>query len=334
MTLPFFHLLIFISMFPHITHVKADQALIDKLCATTPEETTRCQVCIRSHSHPDSASADGKAIGAILSDCSQSDTAALRDTLIASASSASDPEVFTVLTNCVDKVVTSWTYFFVLKVNLQGGDFNGAMKTINENISPSVNECLASFIGNPKVKYLLLMDPSPAPSSPQIDEDDEWDTDGFVIPSLAIEDPNHNGTPPVQAETAKPSSPKTPKIEESIYLGPHGGPPSQQKQIESIPAGRKQKLRHKLKEADKRSSGIGRENKLENLRELVGVGTQNTTSNMPKSSPRDWLDPHCHESETIIQLVNPIGASPVTQADKDDDDGVNGNMDKNDSLGC
>ncbi|CAM8988936.1 unnamed protein product [Rhodiola kirilowii] len=141
------------------------------------------------------------------------------------------------------------------------------------------------------------MDPSPAPSSPQIDEDDEWDTDGFVIPSLAIEDPNHNGTPPVQAETAKPSSPKTPKIEESIYLGPHGGPPSQQKQIESIPAGRKQKLRHKLKEADKRSSGIGRENKLENLRELVGVSTQNTTSNMPKSSPRDWLDPHCHESE-------------------------------------
>ncbi|CAM8988937.1 unnamed protein product [Rhodiola kirilowii] len=254
---------------------------------------------------------------------------------IASASSASDPEVFTVLTNCVDKVVTSWTYFFVLKVNLQGGDFDGAMKTINENISPSVNECLAFFIGNnPKVKYLLLMDPSPAPSSPQIDEDDEWDTDGFVIPSLAIEDPNHNGTPPVQAETAKPSSPKTPKIEESIYLGPHGGPPSQQKQIESIPAGRKQKLRHKLKEADKRSSGIGRENKLENLRELVGVSTQNTTSNMPKSSPRDWLDPHCHESETIIQLVNPIGASPVTQADKDDDDGVNGNMDKNDSLGC
>ncbi|KAL9670833.1 hypothetical protein QQ045_008391 [Rhodiola kirilowii] len=141
------------------------------------------------------------------------------------------------------------------------------------------------------------MDPSPAPSSPQIDEDDEWDTDGFVIPSLAMEDPDHNGTPPVQAEIAKPSSPKTPKIEESIYLGPHGGPPSQQKQIESIPAGRKQKLRHKLKEADKRSSGIGRENKLENLRELVGVGTQNTTSNMPKSSPRDWLDPHCHESE-------------------------------------
>lgn len=40
---------------------------------------------------------------------------------------------------------------------------------------------------------------------------------------------------------------------------------------------------------------MGRENKLENLRELVGAGKSST--NMTKGSSRDWLDPHCHEAE-------------------------------------
>lgn len=81
--------------------------------------------------------------------------------------------------------------------------------------------------------------------------------------------------------------------EENIYLGPHGAPPTQAKQQEPNSSSRKQKFKQKLKEADKRFSGIGRENKVDNLKELVG-------GKMPVSSPknsRDWLDPHCHESE-------------------------------------
>ena len=85
------------------------------------------------------------------------------------------------------------------------------------------------------------------------------------------------------------------KKEENIYLGPHGAPPSQSKQQEPNSAGRKQRFKQKLKEADERTSGTGRENKLESLRELVGGGK--ATGNMTKGSTRDWLDPHCHESQ-------------------------------------
>lgn len=84
------------------------------------------------------------------------------------------------------------------------------------------------------------------------------------------------------------------KTEESIYLGPHGAPPSQSRQQELNSAGRKQRFKQKLKEADRRTGGPGRENKLESLQELVGGGK--ATGNMAKGSSRDWLDPHCHES--------------------------------------
>lgn len=84
------------------------------------------------------------------------------------------------------------------------------------------------------------------------------------------------------------------KKEEHIYLGPHGAPPSQSKQ-ELIPSNRKQRFKQKLKEADKRNSGIGRENKLDNLKELVGGGKSSVA--VAKGSAKDWLDPHCHEAE-------------------------------------
>jgi hypothetical protein len=83
--------------------------------------------------------------------------------------------------------------------------------------------------------------------------------------------------------------------EEKIYLGPHGAPPSQAKQQESNTVGRKQRFRNKLKEADRKSTGNVQENKMESLRELMGARTGNTGE--AKSSRRDWLDPHCHESE-------------------------------------
>ncbi|KAJ6776018.1 hypothetical protein OIU74_000244 [Salix koriyanagi] len=120
------------------------------------------------------------------------------------------------------------------------------------------------------------------------------DTDGFVIPSLGIEDTYQTKPDASEVETLKSPPPKA-KLDENIYLGPHGAPPSQSKQQELSSSGRKQRFKQKLKEADKKVSRIGRENKLENLRELVGGGK--VTQNMAKSSPRDWLDPHCNESQ-------------------------------------
>ncbi|XP_077216317.1 Na-translocating NADH-quinone reductase subunit A [Tasmannia lanceolata] len=137
------------------------------------------------------------------------------------------------------------------------------------------------------------MDPNSVQSTPSI-EQDEWDTDGFVIPSLTVGESGVSKPDVPEVSNLKPPSPKQViKDEEKIYLGPHGAPPSQGKQQELNAAVRKQRLRHKLKEADRKFTGTGRENKMENLRELVGskVGVA-----MAKGSPRDWLDPHCHES--------------------------------------
>ncbi|CAN4102624.1 unnamed protein product [Withania somnifera] len=131
------------------------------------------------------------------------------------------------------------------------------------------------------------MDPSSLQTTPPI-KDDDWDTEGYVIPSLELEDPGQNNSSFVEVEESKTSV-----AEENIYLGPHGAPPSQSKQQEINSANnRKQKFRQKLKEADRKYSESGRENKVEHLRELVG-GKKAAAS---KSSPKDWLDPHCDEN--------------------------------------
>ncbi|CAK9166873.1 unnamed protein product [Ilex paraguariensis] len=137
------------------------------------------------------------------------------------------------------------------------------------------------------------MEPSSVQITPSVEED-EWDTDGFVIPSLGIGDSDQNKVDAFEVEDSKSTSLKAGK-EENIYLGPHGAPPSQSKQQELNSSGRKQKFKQKLKEADRRYSGTGRENKVENLRELVGSGKM--SANKSKSSAKDWLDPHCHESQ-------------------------------------
>ena len=84
------------------------------------------------------------------------------------------------------------------------------------------------------------------------------------------------------------------KKDDYIYLGPHGAPPSQTRQQEQNSSSRKQRFKQKLKEADGRFGGTGREDKVDNLRELVGG---KMPVNPSKSSSRDWLDPHCHESQ-------------------------------------
>ncbi|XP_073312217.1 uncharacterized protein [Primulina huaijiensis] len=136
------------------------------------------------------------------------------------------------------------------------------------------------------------MDPSSVQTTPAIEED-EWDTDGFVIPSLGIDVLDRVTVSPAVEDSQQ--SAQQPRKEENIYLGPHGAPPSQAKQQERNFSGNRQRFKQKLKEADKRYSGTGRENKVDNLRELVG-----STGKMPviaSKSPRDWLDPHCHESQ-------------------------------------
>ncbi|KAL2316647.1 hypothetical protein Fmac_030523 [Flemingia macrophylla] len=138
------------------------------------------------------------------------------------------------------------------------------------------------------------MDPSPVLTTPQIEQEDEWDTDGFVIPSLGIGDSDQ--IKPCVPNVESSNSAAKAKKEENIYLGPHGAPPSLAKQQELNLSNRKQRFKQKLKEADKRSSGTGRENKVDNLRELVGAGK--LSLNMAKgSSPKDWLDPHCQEAQ-------------------------------------
>lgn len=142
------------------------------------------------------------------------------------------------------------------------------------------------------------MDPSSVhTTSPSVEEDDEWDTEGFVIPSLGIEEE----IAPNQSESLKPEEKPTlalkDKTEEKIYLGPHGAPPPQLKQQEPNPSSRKQRFKQKLKEADRKASGTGRENKVESLRELVGSGGKHNNQHMPKANAREWLDPHCHESQ-------------------------------------
>ncbi|KAF3614181.1 putative cysteine synthase 2-like [Capsicum annuum] len=115
-------------------------------------------------------------------------------------------------------------------------------------------------------------------------------TEGYVIPSLELEGSGEkNNSNFVEVEESKTSATEK---EEKIYLGPHGAPPQLKQQEVNSTNSRKQKFRQKLKEADRKYSGSGRENKVEHLRELVG-GKMAVAS---KNSPKDWLDSHCDEN--------------------------------------
>ncbi|XP_062211750.1 uncharacterized protein LOC133912836 [Phragmites australis] len=137
--------------------------------------------------------------------------------------------------------------------------------------------------------------PSPPPAEastpPDAAEEDEWDADGFVIPNLSSQDDDATEPSVPKAKDPEPLKAK----DEKIYLRPHGSPPSQAKQQELNTVDGKQRFRNKLKEADKKFPGNAQENKVESLRELMGARANST--GMPMSSTRDWLDPHCHESE-------------------------------------
>ncbi|MCI11640.1 hypothetical protein A2U01_0032742, partial [Trifolium medium] len=57
-------------------------------------------------------------------------------------------------------------------------------------------------------------------------------TDGFVIPSLGIEESDQSKDNVNVASIESPNSAAKAKKEGIIYLGPHGAPPSQSKQQE------------------------------------------------------------------------------------------------------
>ncbi|KAG0494744.1 hypothetical protein HPP92_005738 [Vanilla planifolia] len=131
------------------------------------------------------------------------------------------------------------------------------------------------------------MDPALKQSNQTVEED-EWDTRRICDSSLSVENSGLASWDEPNLKDLR-SPPK-----EQIYLGPHGAPP-QSKQQDLTNTGRKKRFKQKLKEADRKYSGTGRENKAETIRELVGGKAGGNI--MLKSTPREWLDPHCHESQ-------------------------------------
>lgn len=89
---------------------------------------------------------------------------------------------------------------------------------------------------------------------------------------------------------------------EHIYLGPHGAPPQYGRggQDSSGP-NRKQRLKQKLKDAERKSSTPSRENKVEVLQDLMG--SKPGAGSNARGTESEWLDPYCHESQ-FERLVN------------------------------
>eukprot|EP00252_Welwitschia_mirabilis_P013514 TRINITY_DN2971_c0_g1_i1.p1 TRINITY_DN2971_c0_g1~~TRINITY_DN2971_c0_g1_i1.p1 ORF type:complete len:101 (+),score=28.88 TRINITY_DN2971_c0_g1_i1:142-444(+) len=96
------------------------------------------------------------------------------------------------------------------------------------------------------------MDQSSSPPSPQ----DEWDAEGFEIPSLKL-----NVSSSAQKDSAginsSSSLSKVSTVSEKIYLGPHGAPPSYRKQQDIHVRGKNQQFKPKHKENEKKKYPAG-----------------------------------------------------------------------------
>ncbi len=86
--------------------------------------------------------------------------------------------------------------------------------------------------------------------SPSADQD-EWDADGFEIPTLKLKNTSLEKKESV-AKNFSLSAQKVITVNDKIYLGPHGAPPSQVKQQDFNATGKNQRIRQKLKEDDKK----------------------------------------------------------------------------------
>lgn len=133
------------------------------------------------------------------------------------------------------------------------------------------------------------MDPSKLPDPPV---EHDWDADDFEIPSLNVEKPQSAKEESNGVKKATFLKGKSETL--NIYLGPHGAPPSQVKQQEANGSANKNRRKQKLKEADRKGSLSGRENKVDVLRDLMGSKKSNPS---PMGAQNEWLDPHCQESQ-------------------------------------
>nr|ABK22523.1 unknown [Picea sitchensis]ABK22872.1 unknown [Picea sitchensis]ABK25517.1 unknown [Picea sitchensis] len=82
-------------------------------------------------------------------------------------------------------------------------------------------------------------------------EQDEWDADGFEIPTLKLKKSSLEKKESV-ANNFSLSTQKVITVNDQIYLGPHGAPPSQVKQQDLNATGKNQRVRQRLKEDDKK----------------------------------------------------------------------------------
>jgi len=161
-------------------------------------------------------------------------------------------------------------------------------------VFPSVHELLlrGRFVGWGAMDPVL----NGAASSPS--EDDEWDADGFEIPSLDAGRPAEPSRKErtQSEETYRPSYQRTVAGTEHIYLGPHGAPPQYGRGgQDSTAPNRKQRLKQKLKDRESKSSASSRENKVEVLQDLMG--SKSGGGPTPRGAESEWLDPYCHESQ-------------------------------------
>ncbi|KAF0921807.1 hypothetical protein E2562_020101 [Oryza meyeriana var. granulata] len=109
------------------------------------------------------------------------------------------------------------------------------------------------------------------PTASDAAADDDWDNDGFVIPSLSVKE-SDLGDWEVARDSHPQPPPKATKDTEKIYLGPHGAPPSRSKKQEDTAAAPGYREKSKVKEADQKVLGTGRDNKGGNFHRYNNAG--------------------------------------------------------------
>ncbi|XP_051214737.1 uncharacterized protein [Lolium perenne] len=104
----------------------------------------------------------------------------------------------------------------------------------------------------------------PAAADADTADTEDWDNDDFVIPSLSVEESDQGDWEVSQASAPQPPPKQEPtKDTENIYLGPHWAAPSRgKKQEEALATSGYHDKNIKVKEADRKVSGTGRDNKV------------------------------------------------------------------------
>ncbi|KAJ7570991.1 hypothetical protein O6H91_01G143900 [Diphasiastrum complanatum] len=121
------------------------------------------------------------------------------------------------------------------------------------------------------------------------EENEEWDAEGFEIPRLTTaKEDSVTKEENVTKDALMPSLQKS-----KIDSEPYGEKLSKLEQPEINSSAKKQRLKNKLKDAEKKNVLLGPENKVDVLRDLMGG---NRGAMFPKGGSEEWLDPYCQES--------------------------------------